>query len=306
MQARAYRQAFVAVALTWGCGAPFEAADVGDGGAANPVSVSGSSGTKPAQAPVAGPCRVARSGDEPLFDREVCIESATFDMGSNAPNLGEMFADHTPAHSVTLSGFALDVYEVSVARYRSCVNAGACPALTGASSKGCTYTADVQSNEGLPVTCASWPEAQSFCEFDGQRRLPTEAEWEYAARGSEGRSYPWGDTFSCIKAFIGGYAAGPCPANAGSLPHRVGSNPGGESPSGAFDLVGNAAEWVSDWAGSYAADAVKDPQGPPMGAGRILRGGSWGSALALGLGYARSTSPPEARGPWGFRCARNP
>ena len=132
MQPRAYRQAFVAVVLTSGCGAPFEAVDNGGSSAISPATQPGSdaAATVAAEGQSGGPCQAARTGDDPQFDREVCIAPTTFDMGSGAANLGGMFADHTPVHSVALSAFALDAYEVTVARYRSCVSAGTCAVLT--------------------------------------------------------------------------------------------------------------------------------------------------------------------------------
>src|SRR5689334_5816067 len=103
MQARAYRQTFVAVVLTWGCGAPFEAVDNGGSSGAAPAMQPGSdAAVVSTEAESGGPCKVARTGDDPQFDREVCIAPTTFDMGSSAANLGGMFADHTPVHSVAL------------------------------------------------------------------------------------------------------------------------------------------------------------------------------------------------------------
>ena len=250
-------------------------------------------------------CGGLRTGDAPTYDREVCFVGAAFAMGSDSANLGKSFADHTPAHGVTLSTYRLDAYEVTVGRYRACVAAGACVVPEAPLAGGCTYAASYE-NDALPLTCATWSEAGRFCAWDEGRRLPTEAEWEYAARGSDESTYPWGAEFSCPRAVIGGYAAGPCPDNMGALPKPVGSAGAGRSIAGVFDLVGNAAEWVHDWAGSYPTGAVRDPQGPETGAGRVLRGGSWASTLPVGLGFARTTSPPATRGPWGFRCAMKP
>jgi formylglycine-generating enzyme required for sulfatase activity len=306
-----------AVALTAAScsGDPFEQpeapagvdAAAASGGAAGASGAAGGSAAAPVpdggDAPVQpGSCGPLRSGDAPLFDREVCVPGGTFEMGSNEPNLGAAFADHTPRHTVTVSTYALDAYEVSVARYRACVKAGACASLPA--TTGCTFAPAPGTNDELPVTCVTWEEAGKFCAWDGARRLPTEAEWEMAAREPGGNTFPWGDKFDCPRAVIEGSSPGKCPQHAGSLPKACGSAPGGTSPHGARDLVGNVAEWASDWIGSYPASATKDPTGPVAGSVRALRGGSWGSPLDAGLGWARGQADPIARGNWGFRCAR--
>jgi formylglycine-generating enzyme required for sulfatase activity len=245
------------------------------------------------------PCGALRSGAAPNFERELCFEPSSFTMGSNAPNLGSVFADHTPPHTVTLHAFALDAYEVTVARYRGCVAAGACaapPAGTGCSFEG--------SDAERPITCVSWEDAKKFCAWDGTRRLPSEAEWERAARGSGASDYPWGTKFDCSHAVLG--AANSCPEYAGELPLGVGQAAAGASPEGALDLAGNAAEWVADWVGSYPVGTLSDPRGPSGGSQRVVRGGGWRSMPEHGMGYVRSSAAPEARGAWGFRCARDP
>jgi formylglycine-generating enzyme required for sulfatase activity len=248
---------------------------------------------------VQGPCGALRAGDAPSFDRELCFEPSSFTMGSRAPNLGSVFADHTPPHPVTLQPFVLDAYEVSVGRYRGCVEAGSCSAP--AAGAGCSFAG---SDPTLPITCVTWEEAKQFCAWDGARRLPTEAEWERAARGSSSSDYPWGARFDCAHAVLGGVSI--CPEYAGELPQAVGNRAAGASPEGALDLAGNVAEWVADWLGSYPSGAVSDPLGPSGGSQRVVRGGGWRSAPDHGMGYVRTGAAAEARGPWGFRCARDP
>jgi formylglycine-generating enzyme required for sulfatase activity len=242
-------------------------------------------------------CGPLRSGDAPRYDRELCFAPSRFTMGSSASNLGGLFADHTPPHPVALRGFVLDAYEVTVGRYRLCVEAGACAAPPPAT--GCNY----QSGHGSqPITCVSWEEAKKFCAWDGARRLPSEAQWERAARGPSISDYPWGQRFDCRHAVLGG--ANGCPEHAGELPKPVGPTPEGASPEGAFDLAGNVAEWVADWVASYPSSEVTDPAGAPAGSQRVVRGGAWRSLPEHGMGYVRFTATPDSRGPWGMRCAR--
>jgi formylglycine-generating enzyme required for sulfatase activity len=249
----------------------------------------------------ATPCGVARSADSELADDEVCVRAGTFDMGSAAAPSSGYFAQG-PVHSVTLSAFFLDAFEVTVARYRRCVEAGACVAPGTTAAQGCTYTSSPADHEQHPITCVPWTSARDFCDWDGGRSLPTEAQWEQAARNASGSKYPWGDAFSCDRAVLAG--ASQCTQYGGTLPQPVGSARAGASPERAFDLVGNAAEWVADWFGSYPSSAVTNPTGPATGGSRIQRGGSWLTLAADATSYARRGESPAAIGPYSFRCAR--
>jgi serine/threonine-protein kinase len=230
------------------------------------------------------------------------LGGVTFTMGSSAPNLGTGFADHTPPHSVKLDQYFLDAHEVTVARYRVCVDAGACSAPAGSSGFVCTYTAVASDSEELPVNCVDWERASKFCEWDGNRRLPTEAEWELAARGTTERTFPWGEQFSCARVVAGSSKA--CPEYRGPLP--VGSSAEGASPEGVFDLAGNVAEWVMDRASRYPATLVTNPTGGTTSRERIVRGGQWSSLPTQVNGYVRTSSLPTVAGARGFRCARTP
>jgi len=260
----------------------------------------GSGGAPPEPDPSAcGELRPGTSAD----DGETCIEAGTFTMGSSTvstPSGG--YGAHGPEHSVTLAAFILDAKEVTVARFRACVVAGHCTPPSTAGDQGCTYTAASGDQDRLPITCVSWSDAMTFCNWDGGRRLPSEAEWERAARGPNGTTYAWGDDVSCLNAVWGGNVQ--CPEHGGLLPKPVGSAPRGAAREGAFDLTGNAWEWVADWFGTYSSDAVTDPTGPSTGSTRVQRGGNWQTPPANARALMRRSSVPGAIGPTSFRCAR--
>jgi formylglycine-generating enzyme required for sulfatase activity len=304
----------LAGALICGCsGAPFITLEPADGAPASAPTPSpdvlltpGDGGLTPIDASQAegggagegSACGPLRGGDT----REVCFVTPSFTMGSDLPNLGSSFADHTPSHPVTLQSFALDAYEVSMSRYGLCVQAGGCtPTGIGAA---CIASSVVAAAAGdTPVLCVTWGQANAFCEWDGDRRLPTEAEWEFAARGIAQRTYPWGGTFSCALAVVGGYPGGPCSSN--TLPGPVTGNSAGASPEQVYNLAGNVAEWTADWVGSYLVTPQTDPTGPASGTTKVVRGGAFSSQLAAAIGYARMPIDPTVGGAWGFRCARD-
>ena len=225
-------------------------------------------------------------------------------MGSSDSNLGSGFADHSPAHNVTLSSYFVDVYEVTVARFRQCVSAGNCIIPTGTSAT-CTYSTAPGSSDDLPVTCIPYSTASTFCKWDGGRRLPTEAEWERAPRGTTGNNYPWGSDFDCTRAVTATTSS--CVNYDTAKPLAVGSTPAGESPEGVQDLIGNAGEWVADFAGSYSSQAADttDPLGPTTGTQRVVRGGDWSTPVNQTYAYLRRSSLPTNAGSLGFRCARS-
>jgi len=233
---------------------------------------------------------------------DVCIPQGQFAMGSAAANLGGTFSDHSPPHTVILSAYFIDAYEVTVARLRACVQAGACdlPSTTGT---GCTFNAQPGSSDLLPVNCVLYTSAAAFCKWDGGRRLPTEAEWERAARGTAASNFPWGDTFACDHAVVA--ASTSCLDYDPKLPAQVGRAQVGASPEGAYDLIGNVAEWVSDWVGSYPRTDVTDPTGPATGSQRVVRGGDWLFPTTQIMAYLRRSSMPTNAGTLGFRCARD-
>lgn len=189
-----------------------------------------------------------------------------------------VFNDERPAHRVTLPAFWIDRTEVTNAQYRRCVQSGACdpPLLTSSYSRTGYY--DEPAYDEFPVLNVLWDMAAGYCAWAGAR-LPTEAQWEYAARGPESLIFPWGNEFDGQRL---NYCDTNCPlledpahddGYADTSP--VGTFPSGASWVGALDMAGNVREWVQDWLGPYALEATVDPGGPQVGELKIPRGGSW-------------------------------
>ena len=203
--------------------------------------------------------------------------------------------DARPVHPVHLSAYWIDKYEVTNARYRRCVEAGACqpPKIRG--------PFEDPGRDQYPVTSVTWMQARTYCQWAGQR-LPTEAEWEKAAGGVDGRRYSWGNSQDPI------HNRGKNGENQAKQvePQPVGSFQEGASPYGVLDMTGNVWEWVKDWYAEdfYAVAPPHDPQGPPRGSFRVLRGGDWGQGpLELQTSY-RGWDEMSYWGPTlGFRCA---
>lgn len=214
----------------------------------------------------------------------------------------DLFANELPPHDVALADFWIDRTEVTVAAYRRCVAAGVCVAQTHAGAQ------KWWANEQHPVVLVSWAEAQKYCRWvDG--KLPTEAQWERAARGWSRRIYPWGDIYNPMITNHGRRALHPLDDSDGFAELApVGQFPQGRTPEGVDDLAGNVEEWVADWYHPQydEADAV-DPQGPQAGDERVVRGGGFTAAGPWVRGATRTHLLPSLRRPWlGFRCAYDP
>ncbi|MEZ4462428.1 MAG: SUMF1/EgtB/PvdO family nonheme iron enzyme [bacterium] len=221
-----------------------------------------------------------------------------------------------PAAKVSVSPFFMDLTEVTVEAYTACVKAGKCP------NSGPVY-ADYRAPK-QPITGTPWFDAVSFCEWKG-KRLPTEAEWEFAARGPRSETYPWGeDPVTCERAVIMDASGRSCGQikRRGKNPEKgrvleVGSRPAGRY--GLYDMVGNAEEWVADWWTPTYADCGesclgKDPKGPCDGKApcgdltyRAVRGGSWYWPAEHATGYHRRRHHPDNHPfhHFGFRCAQS-
>lgn len=183
------------------------------------------------------------------------------------------FSDESPPHLVTLDAYWMDQIEVTNAMYVLCVNAGVCapPRLTGSELVEEYY--DNPAYADYPVVYIPWKQADNYCRWAGGR-LPTEAEWEKAARGTDGRIFPWGNarpscSLSNYNPFFGGLCSGDVSA--------ARSYPEGQSPYQILNMAGNVAEWVLDWydPNYYSISPYSNPQGPADGLAKILRGGSW-------------------------------
>ncbi len=223
----------------------------------------------------------------------VKVAAGPFDMGGAAddPDVEE---DERPAHRVALTAFAIDRDEVTAAEYWGCVLAGKCRPIVVMLDEAPAW----------PAVHVRWTDAADYCRFAGAR-LPTEAEWEKTARGTDGRRYPWGNELRCTAANFGNFRGeGRCPQNPGKLTD-VGRFDG-DSPYGVRDLAGNAWEWVADF---YAADyyrhtPAQDPHGPTRAATHVVRGGACCSMFGLPRASNRLALPPDyADDDLGFRCA---
>jgi serine/threonine-protein kinase len=229
---------------------------------------------------------------------QVYVPAAEFLMGS-ADGDADAGSDEKPQHRVTLDAYWIDKTEVTNVMYATCVQAGACTVPSNSSSYTRSSYYGNPTYQSFPVIYVSWNDAQKYCAWAG-RRLPTEAEWEKAARGADGRKYPWGNTWDAAK--FNSWEAGPKDTTA------VGSYPAGASPFGALDMAGNVWEWVADWWGAYyAGSPARNPTGPASGTYRVLRGGAWYINLPLVRSALRSgNSPGYVSSIVGFRCSRSP
>jgi formylglycine-generating enzyme required for sulfatase activity len=182
--------------------------------------------------------------------------------------------DEKPAHEVYLDAFYMDKYEVTNKLYKACVDAGTCqsPLKFNSFSRSSYY--DNPQFDNYPVLYVDWNMAKTYCEWRGAQ-LPTEAQWEKAARGTDARTYPWGEGISCNKANY-------WPKDEACIGDttEVGAYESNVSPYGIYDMAGNVMEWVADWySRTYYSDSPgSNPLGPTSGEERVFRGGSWMSA----------------------------
>lgn len=205
--------------------------------------------------------------------------------------------DERPSHRPWISTFSIDAHEVTTVQYAVFLTAIDRPAPWQ------WEMVDSAHHNDRPVIGVDWRDADAYCRWKG-KRLPTEAEWEKAARGTDGRLYPWGNQ-APTKDFANFALGARFSYSQVLLPVR--SFEQGKSPYGLYQMAGNVYEWVQDWYQSnyYELSPERNPQGPEQGQFKVLRGGSWSDLPKYLLTYGRFKLPPETRNSYtGFRCAK--
>lgn len=223
------------------------------------------------------------------------VPAGEFTMGTDNKDANE---SEKPAHQVYINAFYIDKYEVTNTLYEKCVASGVCepPVFTNSATRDSYF--DNPDFTDYPVVYVDWNMALSYCEWR-DARLPTEAEWEKAARGVDGRTYPWGEDVNTIYANLG-LAVGDTTS--------VGFYEIGRSAYGVYDMVGNVWEWVADWwaDGYYKASPSENPSGPVLGKFKVLRGGAYYLDTGSSKVYDRTADDPtKSYQSVGFRCAKD-
>lgn len=261
-------------------------------------------------------------------DEMVPIPAGQFFMGSDSKEAAD---NEKPSHNVAVDAVCMDLYEVSAKKYKACSDIGKCrraptevewPKISAADrqiySPLCTGSDPEKVDH--PITCVTWAMADAYCKANGGR-LPTEAEWEFATRGPDGRIYPWGDDppthlhlnacdAQCLawgKAHKVDLKALEKGDDGFATTAPVGKFPAGRSRFGPYDVVGNVWEWVSDWYGNYRADPAQNPAGPEQGERKVIRGGAWNAGVESWLHPSfRYAQVPDAQSYGiGFRCVKS-
>ncbi len=230
----------------------------------------------------------AKDSGAPLVEPGTLVEipAGTFEMGCDPAVHAECAGDEAPVHTVELSAFAIEATEVTVGQWRACMAAYACAEPPGGLGA-----------DDFPVVAVTADQASAYCGW-AQRHLPTEAQWERAARGPEGGAYPWGDAApDCDHAASRACDGGPVP---------VATQPFGATSEGVHDMAGNAWEWVHDWYDPfyYTVSPPIDPAGGASGGLRVVRGvDAWSDLTALRATNREVAIPDAVSVVVGFRCA---
>lgn len=221
---------------------------------------------------------------------DVDKEAQAQQYGSKKP----FYANERPKRTVNLKGFYMDKYEVTIANYKEFVNV-----TKHIEPDNWATIKDMDKAGNYPVIAVNWHDAKAYCEWR-QKRLPTEAEWEKAARGTDGRRFPWGDEFDIKKVNTSGTYGGLLP---------VGSFEDGKSPYDIYDMAGNVSEWVEDWYKAYPGNDYNDKDyGEKF---KVVKGGGWGGMGHYSLQiYVRASQRGPGEPTWklndiGFRCAKD-
>jgi formylglycine-generating enzyme required for sulfatase activity len=247
----------------------------------------------------------------PAHDEMILIPAGEFIMGSDKKVDRNAYQAEFPQRRVYLKAYEIDKFEVTTVQFLKFVLAHDMPPLIDWQYDGGNFQETMSSH---PVMHVSWDEADAYCRWAG-KRLPTEAEWEKAARGEDGRIYPWGNQMAGLSRANYGRTGLSGPVR--DRPERLLLYPpiisvdkydNAVSPYGVFQMSGNVAEWVADWFDRtyYATAPDKDPMGPEKGTQRSFRGGSWIDSTPSVRAAQRNGTDPNTRMNWlGFRCARD-
>ncbi len=295
-----------------------------------PTSKKGTSTATPSPSPSRTPSATPTSTQTPTLDNRlppsllgvdgvemVLVPAGDFIMGSTSDDVDTAlalcsqsgnrcsrsdFTNEMPQRTVYLSEFYIDVTEITNDQYRACVNAGVCAAPSDSDAPDVRYRVsnyyNMRQYDDYPVVRIRWEDARTYCQWVGEQ-LPTEAQWEKAARGTDGRIFPWGNSFNNNRANT--------EEGGGDNVKSVGSYPDGRSPYGVYDMAGSVWEYVADWySDTYYQNAPNtDPTGPSSGADHVLRGGSYSDFKEFARVTNRGTphSGSIRSGFRGFRCA---
>ncbi len=233
------------------------------------------------------------------IDAAILMCDNAYGGSGKCPHARDWFTDETPRRTVYLDAFYIDKWEVTNKKFAAFVADSGY--VTDAEKKGEAQTwrtLNTAGRQNYPVVWMSWNDANAYCQWAG-KRLPTEAEWEKAARGTEGYIWPWGSNWESGRSNTSDGGAGSLVA--------VGSYPTGASPDGVMDMAGNTWEWVADWYDPwwYSKSPLKNPPGPPSGVSRVLRGGGFNNPPWEVRTAHRHSGGPDGYAPdHSFRCAQ--